>query len=253
MARSLKTPFKSAPPKPPAKTPNPNTSTSKKAQAEADKPGRVEQVKQIWSMTRKQDPAAIPLVIGSALVVAAILVVLGIVLGHIIIFTIFAVLGAIIVGTSIFGRRATRSMYAQVEGKPGAAAAVLQGMRGDWRVTPAVGFTRNQELLHRVVGRPGVILIGEGTSTSAIRSLITDQKRRVGRVLPEIEIFDMIIGEGDDRIPISKLQTKLTKLPRNLKKSEVSGVEARLKALGGPSAPIPKGPMPTRMPRGKIR
>jgi hypothetical protein len=35
-------------------------------------------------------------------------------------------------------------------------------MRGDWRVTPAVGFTREQDLVHRVLGKPGVILVAEG-------------------------------------------------------------------------------------------
>jgi hypothetical protein len=216
-------------------------------------PGRVEQVKQVWSMTRAQDPRAIPLILGPALLVLAVLVVLGIVLGHIIIGSVIAVLAAVIVGTSIFGRRATKTMYAQVEGRPGAAAAVLQGMRGDWRVTAAVGFTKNQELVHRVVGRPGVVLVGEGNSVNAIRGLVVDQKRRIGRVAPDTPIYDLIIGEGEDQVPIRRLQSHMVKLPRNLKKSEINGVEARMKALGGPNMPIPKGPMPTRMPRGKMR
>jgi len=163
------------------------------------------------------------------------------------------VLAALVTGTSIFGRRATKTMYAQVEGRPGAAAAVLQGMRGDWRVTPAVGFTRNQELVHRVIGRPGVVLVGEGNSASAIKQLVVDQKRRIGRVAPDTPIYDLIIGEGEDQVPIRKLQNHMVKLPRNLKKSEINGVEARMKALGAANVPIPKGPMPTRMPRGKMR
>lgn len=204
-------------------------------------------------MTRAQDPHAIPLILGPALLVLVVLVVLGLVLGHIIIFSIVAVLGAVITGTSIFGRRATKTMYAQVEGRPGAAAAVLQGMRGDWRVTAAVAFTKNQELVHRVVGRPGVVLVGEGNSVNAIRGLVVDQKRRIGRVAPDTPIYDLVIGDGEDQVPIRKLQNHMMKLPRNLKKSEVNGIEARMKALGGPNVPIPKGPMPTRMPRGKMR
>lgn len=216
-------------------------------------PGRVEQVKQVWSMTRAQDPRAIPLILGPALLVLVVLVVLGIVLGHVIIVSIIAVLAAAITGTSIFGRRATKTMYAQVEGRPGAAAAVLQGMRGDWRVTAAVGFTKNQDLVHRVIGRPGVVLVGEGNSVNAIRGLVVDQKRRIGRVAPDTPIYDLIVGEGEDLVPIRRLQSHMMKLPRNLKKAEVNGVEARMKALGGPNMPIPKGPMPTRMPRGKMR
>ena len=54
----------------------------------------------------------------------------------------------------IFGRRASKTMYAQVEGRPGRRPRSCRALRGDWRVTPAVGFTRNQDLVHRVIGRP---------------------------------------------------------------------------------------------------
>jgi hypothetical protein len=229
-----------------------NRQNAKQAAAE-EKPSRVEQVKAVWAMTREQDPRAIPIILGPAALVLVVLVVVGLLVGHIVVFSILAVVVSVAVGTSIFGRRATKTMFAQVEGRPGAAAAVLQGMRGDWRVTPAVGFTRNQELVHRVIGRPGVVLVGEGTSAAAIRQLVTDQKRRVGRVAPDTPIYDFIVGEGEGQVPIRKLQNRMVKLPRNLKKSEVNGVEARMKALGGPNVPLPKGPMPTRMPRGKMR
>jgi hypothetical protein len=206
-------------------------------------------------MTREQDPKTPLLVLGPAIGVLAVLVVVGgLVLHNWVLFSIIGVLLAIITGTTIFGRRATRTMYLQVEGRPGAAAAVLQGMRGDWRVTPAVGFTRNQELVHRVIGRAGVVLVGEGASTPAIRQLITDQKRRIGRVAPDTPIHELILGEeGEGRTPIRKLQSAIVKLPRTLRKAEVNNVEARMKALGGPNVPLPKGPIPTRMPRRQMR
>jgi hypothetical protein len=251
MARSLKMPGKKASPPPPTK-PHARGS-SKAAPAAEEKPGRVAQVKAVWSMTREQDPRAIPIILGPALLVLAVFVVLAIVLHQYILFPIVGVLGSVATGTTIFGRRATKTMYASVEGRPGAAAAVLQGMRGDWRVTPAVGFTRNQELVHRVIGRPGVVLVGEGNSASAIKQLVIDQKRRIGRVAPDTPIYDLVIGEGEGQVPIRKLQSHMVKLPRNLKKTEINGVEARMKALGAANVPIPKGPMPTRMPRGKMR
>jgi len=238
----------------PAPNPHPRTSgKSKGAPDPADKPGRVAQVRAVWKMTREQDPKAIPLILGPALGALVIFVVVGILIGQIVVFCVAGVLAALVAGTSIFGRRATKTMYASVEGRPGAAAAILQGMRGDWRVTPAVGFTRNQELVHRVIGRPGVVLVGEGSSTAAIKQLVGDQKRRVGRVAPETPVYDVIIGEGEDRVPIRKLQQHMVKLPRNLRKADINGVEARMKALGGANVPLPKGPVPTRMPRGKMR
>jgi hypothetical protein len=209
----------------------------------------------VWKMTREHDAKLPLLVFAPALLVLAVVVVVGgLVLHHWIIASILGVLLTILTGTSIFGRRATRGMYAQVEDQIGAAASVLQTMRGDWRMTPAVAFTRNQELVHRVIGRSGVVLVGEGPSTSAIRQLITDQKRRIGRVAPDTPIHDLIVGENaEDRTPIRKLNSTVYKFPRTLKKTEVNAVEARMKALGGPNVPMPKGPIPTRMPRRQMR
>jgi xanthosine utilization system XapX-like protein len=205
-------------------------------------------------MTRKADPKLPLLVLGPALLVLAVLVVVGILIGHPIYLSILGVLGALVTGMALFGRRATATMYAQVEGQPGAAASVLQTLRGDWRTTPAVAFNRNMDLVHRVIGRPGVVLVAEG-STAQLRQLITDQKRRVGRVAPETPIYEVLIGDGEGQVPLRKLQQHMMRLPRNISRKEISGLEARMKALGGTNVPMPKGPMPKpgQIPRGKIR
>jgi hypothetical protein len=248
MARTRKAPAKTAVP------PTPKGRGKGAAATTPEPQGRVAQMRAVWSMTREADPRLPLIVLGPALLALAVLVVVGVLIGHVIIFSILAVLVALVAGTSIFGRRATRTMYAQVEGRPGAAAAVLQGMRGDWRVTPAVGFTRSQELVHRVIGRPGVVIVGEGASTAAIRQLITDQKRRIGRVAPDTPIHELIVGEDDeDRVSIRRLQAKMMRLPRTLKQKEINALESRMKALGGPNMPLPKGPVPTRMPRRQMR
>src|SRR5262249_52817077 len=136
-----------------------------------DRTGRVAQMRAVWKLTSEKDPRLAVVVFGPTFGVLTVFVVLGIVLNHPIYFSILAVVGGLLTGTTIFGRRATSSMYAQVEGQPGAAASVLQTMRGDWRVTPAVAFNRNMDLVHRVVGRPGVVLIGEGNSPTQLRQL----------------------------------------------------------------------------------
>ena len=205
-------------------------------------------------MTRKADRKLPLIVLGPALAVLAILVVLGVLLGHPVYLSILGVLGAMFVGMAIFGRRATSTMYAQVEGQPGAAASVLQTLRGDWRTTPAVAFNRNMDLVHRVVGRPGVVLVAEG-SPAQLRQLITDQKRRVGRVAPETPIYEVLVGDGDGQVPLRKLQAHIMRLPRNVGRREIAGLEQRMKALGGTNMPMPKGPMPKQgqIPRGKMR
>src|SRR4051794_9658078 len=121
----------------------------KASSAEPEGPaGRVAQMRAVWSMTRKTDKKLPLIVFGPALLVLAVFVVVGILIGHPIYLSVLGVLAAVLTGTAIFGRRATATMYAQVEGQPGAAASVLQTLRGDWRVTPAVAFNRNMDLVH---------------------------------------------------------------------------------------------------------
>lgn len=219
-----------------------------------DRPGRVAQVLTVWKMAREADRRLPLLVFGPAFAVLAVLVVVGVLIGHPVYFAILGVLGAVMVATTLFGRRATATMYAKVEGQPGAAASVLQSMRGDWRVTPAVGFNRNMDLVHRVIGRPGVVLVGEG-SPAQLRQLLTDQKRRVGRVAPETPVYEVLVGDGEGQVPLRKLQQHVMRLPRNVGRKDIGGLESRMRALGGTNVPMPKGPMPRggRMPRGKMR
>jgi len=227
----------------------------KDSPADTDRSGRVAQMRAVWGLTRKSDPRLPVIVLGSGLLALAIFVGIGIVLGHPVYFGILGLMAAMLTGTTVFGRRATKSMYSQVEGQPGAAASVLQTMRGEWRVTPAVAFNRNMDLVHRVVGRPGVVLIGEGNSATQLRQLITDQKRRVARVAPDTPIFDLVVGDADGQVPLRRLQREMVKLPRNLSRKDIGAIEGRMRALGGTNVPLPKGPMPKsgKVPRGKMR
>ncbi len=239
----------------PAKADTKPAKTAKAGKAAgAEGAGRVAQMRAVYSMTRESDPRILAWIALPALAVLVVGVVLGVVLGAPVYGTILAVAVALLLATFIFGRRASAAMYAQVEGRPGAAAAVLQGMRGDWRVTPAVAFNRNQDLVHRVIGRPGIVLVGEGTSPTRVQQLLTQEKKRVTRVAADIPTYEVLVGDsGEKAVPIRGLQRHLTKLPRNLKTNQLDAVEGRMRALGGQNMPIPKGPIPTRVPRGKMR
>ena len=154
---------------------------------------------------------------------------------------------ALLAATFWFSRRAMRAAYSQIDGQPGAAAAVVQSLRGgNWLVTPAVAVNRNQDIITRVVGRPGVVLISEGPTSRVVPMLATERKR-TARWLPEIPIYEIQVGNDEGQVPLMNLQKSLGKLPRNLRGGEITDVRRKLDALGNAatSMPIPKGPMPT--------
>jgi hypothetical protein len=157
-----------------------------------------------------------------------------------------AVLSGVLSAMIVFGRRAQKAAFGQVEGQAGAAYWVLQNMRGDWRVTQGVQVTAQLDAVHRVLGRPGVVLVGEG-QPHRVRGLVAQEKKRISRIAGDAPIYDVLVGDDDGEVPLRRLNTHLVKLPRNLNQAQVNALEKRLAALGGTKAPpVPKGPMPTR-------
>jgi F0F1-type ATP synthase assembly protein I len=202
-------------------------------------------IRQAFTLTRKQDPRFLPI-----LIIAAVL---GAAVAYVVVFLVtkspylpipLALVFGLVAGMFVFSRRAQRSMFAQAEGQAGAAGWMLQQqLRGDWRLTQAVAGTTQLDAVHRLVGRPGVVLVGEG-APHRVRGLIAQEKKRTARVVGETPIYDITIGTGEGDMRLSKLNRYLLKLPANLSKDQVAALEKRLAALGGAKTPLPQGPMP---------
>lgn len=228
-----------------AKPPKPTRAERKAARAEA-RVKRREQYKamrQAFSMTRKNDKRLIPYLV-LAFVLGFALIYLGffLITGWRYISIIPALFTGLLAAMIVFSRRAQRSAYDQAEGQPGAAIYVLQNMRGDWRLTEAVAATAQFDAVHRVVGRPGIVLIAEG-SPQRVKGLLAQEKRRVSRIAGDTPIYDFLVGpEGD--VALRSLSVKLMRLPRNLSKDQVSALDRRLAALGAMRNPLPQGPLP---------
>ena len=131
------------------------------------KAGRLKQIRMVAGLVRKANPRAMPIVIGSGVGTLVIFVVIGLLIGPAALLIPLGVLLGVLVSTILFGRFAQSAQYSAIEGQPGAAAAVLENMRGNWTVTPAIAANRNMDVVHRAVGRPGVILVGEGSPNPA--------------------------------------------------------------------------------------
>jgi Domain of unknown function (DUF4191) len=211
--------------------------------------GRIKQIRMVAGIVRKANPKALPIVFGIAVGVIALAVVVGLLTGLVAFLTPLGVVLGLMGAMIAFGRFAQSAQYSTIAGQPGAAAAVLQSMRGNWTVTPAIAANKNMDIVHRAVGRPGVVLVGEG-SPNRLPSLLAAEKKRVSRVALDVPIYDLQVGDEEGQIPIRKLQRHVMKLPRNLKGPAVLDLNYRLKALPQ-SLQMPKGPMPrqARMPK----
>jgi hypothetical protein len=215
------------------------------------KPGRIKQIIQSYQMTKKGDPRIGLVLLGTFLLAAlagfAVMFLLfsG---GSLVIPIVFGILVGTLATLIIFGRRAQRAALAQIEGQPGAAAAALGLLRRGWKTDPAIGFTKQQDVVHRLVGPPGIVLIGEG-NPNRLKPLMASERRKHERVVSETTITEVLVGDGPGEVPLRKLVRHVSKLPRALKPAAMTDVLARLKALDAnrSNIPLPKGPMPTSM------
>jgi hypothetical protein len=185
--------------------------------------------------------------IGIALILIFLLVLvvgisLGIIFGHPIYGGFVTIPLAALAAMFFFTRIAGSAAYSSIEGQIGAGASVLMAIRKGWTTTPAVAVNKQQDMVHRSVGRAGIVLTGEGGF--AVRQMIQDEKKKSERFAPGVPIIEVFVGDGDGQVPIRKLQKHITKLPKKLSAHQMREVRARLKAVGGMSLPIPKGPMP---------
>jgi hypothetical protein len=216
--------------------------------------GRLAQIAQTYKMTRQAD-SAIGLVIAAVgIVTFGVILALGFLIGHPIYAAVLGVLLATLAVAVVFGRRAERAAFGQLEGKPGAAAAVLQNVGRGWTTTPAVAMNKSQDVVHRAVGKAGVVLIGEG-NPNRVKTLLAAERRKVNRVVFDVPVHDYIIGTGEGELPLKKVRATLLRLPRALSGPKTTEVNDRLRALGDlmSNMPIPKGPVPGRGLRKQMR
>lgn len=238
----------------------------KKKPKDPNKPGTIKQIGQVFSMTRKADPAAVWWMLLAALGVLLVAVLVGIWIDQVVYTLIIGLPLAVLAAVLILGRRAERAAFAQIEGQPGASSAVLQQLKRGWYydqepvAAEAGGQVRGMRDLHnaamvfRAVGRPGVVLIAEGPKGSA-QKLTAAERKRVTRVVgEEVPVHTVIVGRGEGQTPLRDVVKHVKKLPKALTNDEALVVQQRMKALGNKNRPkVPAGMDPTRPPRGSRR
>jgi len=228
-----------------------------KAPKDPNKVGRIKQIRQSYTMTKKSDPRIGLILLGTFLLAGlAGFALMLLLFGTLVFSIIFGVLTGILGVLIIFGRRAQAAAMAQIEGKPGAAAAALGMLKRGWKTEPAIAITKQQDVVTRVVGPPGIVLIGEG-NPNRLRPLLTSERRKHERVASDTPIHEILVGHDPGQVPLPKLTKHVTKLGRAIKPAQMTDVLMRIKALDAnrSNIPMPKGPVPTSMKgmRGNLR
>ena len=205
---------------------------------------RLKQIGQVFAFTAKQDKWFVPLLVAAVLIPLALTAV-TVLLGFGYVWVPIGVMLALLAALIVLNLRSNAAMMNAAEGQPGAAASIMENMRGDWRVRAAVSSTTQFDMVHIVIGRPGVILLGEG-QPQRVRSLMGQEKRRLSKVIGNAPLYDYLIGSGDGQLSIRKLRTTVMKLPRNLTGKDVNALDKRLAALMA-RPQMPKGAIPKNM------
>ena len=197
------------------------------------------QLLETYSFAKAEIPGLSLKLFGIFIVVFGALFAIGVAIDQKILMGITGFTFALLVTLIIFGRMAEKAAYSSIEGQLGAAGSVLSAMRGAWFVAAGIGVDKNQNIAHRVVGRPGIVLVGEGSRPG---SLLAEQRKLHARYVPNVPIHELIVGENG--LAIAQLQKSIKKLPKALRPAEVTDVRRRLDALPKTAFPIPKGPLP---------
>jgi hypothetical protein len=234
---------------------------AKKNEKTTKEPGKIKQLWQIFQLTKKTDKALVPILIVTMLaplaggIALAIFISAGSIL-TLVLYIITGIMVSILLTLIVMGQRAEKTAYEQISGQPGAVGAVLRSaLRRIWQASefPVAVNPRTQEAVYRAVGKPGVVLIGEGPQ-SRTKKMLEDERRAVLRAVPDIPVHFIYVGPEADATPLPKLSKKMRSFPNSLRKAEVLAVSHRLNSLQrGGTLPIPKGMDPTKIRAQKPR
>lgn len=229
----------------------------KKAQKEEKRAKRKATRSQMWQafkMLKERDKKLIPIMLLAFLGPVVVFVGLGVLLGGfwMWILPIFGILFGIMAGMWTFSRRLQNNFYSEAEGQAGAAAWALDNLRTGvgivWHTKNAVAANQQMDAVHRVVGNPGVILVGEGNE-NRVRQMMAKEKRALSRIVGEAPIYELMVGSGEGQTPVKSIQRELLRFPRNYNKAEANALNTRLETMDRnrdmrnqlPGGPVPKG------------
>ena len=221
------------------------------------KSSTISQIVKIYQFTYAEDKA-LPWLLAAAILVPTLIAVVICLLAHFgwlswILTVLLGIMVGLLLATMTLTRRSDRVGYAKMEGRPGAAAAVLSGISKagfSFPQEPVWIDAKTKDAVWRGTGRTGVYLIAEGDYNRVNKAMNREEEkiRRITRG-SAIPIYRISVGHGPDQVPLNKLQRTVIKKKVKLTATELETLNDRLvtlqkrqNALG-----MPKGIDPTRI------
>jgi len=208
--------------------------------------GRVRQMTHVFKLTAKEDKSFAPLAAAALLVPLAAGVVAA-VLASSWFWGTTGLLVGLIAFLGVFTWRARRANFRRYAGQPGAAELAFRELpKKGWQVSLAITGNRYQDILHRVVGPPGIVLVGEG-QPGRVRQMLESEAKKHQTIRQGVPVTTLVVGDGANQVQLAKLASSIKKLPKVVRPAELTEIKARLQALDAvrPRVPLPRGPMPS--------
>ena len=217
----------------------------------------ISQIVKIYQFTHAEDKA-LPWLLAAAILVPTLIAVVICLLAHFgwlswILTVLLGIMVGLLLATMTLTRRSDRVGYAKMEGRPGAAAAVLSSISKagfSFPQEPVWIDAKTKDAVWRGTGRTGVYLIAEGDYNRVNKAMNREEEkiRRITRG-SAIPIYRISVGHGPDQVPLNKLQRTVIKKKIKLTPTELETLNDRLvtlqkrqNALG-----MPKGIDPTKI------
>ncbi len=210
--------------------------------------GQVKQVIEAYKATARLDSRLNLYLILGALGGFAVSAILGIATKTPIwLWILLGIMMALTTAMLILTSRTKKAMFTRYEGQPGSAEVAMQQLnKKKYTYDPVITMNRQLDMVHRVVGRCGVVLIGEG-QPGRLKPLLASEAKKHEQVAYGTTVTTLVMGDGANQVKLTELQKTIQKLPKTMETHQVAEVRQRIKALDAvrPKAPLPKGPMPT--------
>lgn len=221
------------------------------------KKGTISQIRKIFQFTYAEDKALPWLLLVAILVPTAVAVTVCFIF-HVgwlswILFVLLGIMVGLLLATMTLTRRSDRVGYAKMEGRPGAAAAVLGNIsRAGFRFPqdPVWIDAKTKDAIWRGTGRTGVYLVGEGDYARVTKAMRREEEK-IRRITQgsDIPIYMISVGQGPKQVPLNKLQREVIRKKARMTSDELAILNERLITLQKRQSALgmPKGIDPTKV------